>query len=276
MRLMHLVKKPLIRKIHIHFAGVYNIYVRMIRKKIERDADVIIFSFPKSGRTWLRLIIAKYYSLVYGIPLSLEIFEMASRSKKVPKILFTHVIYTKKIKGKNILDIDRYKKNKLIFLVRDPRDIIVSYFFHVTKRRGSIEYGDMNSFAKKEFAGLINFINSFAPFVGGRVHLVRYEDLKKNTSQEVYRILACLGEADPVLDKIDEAVNFCKFNNMRKMELEGQLDDDRLSPGCKGDVESYKVRRGIVGGYRDYLDDRVIMFMDECLKKLNKKFGYYD
>ena len=36
-------------------------------RRLER-ADVAVVSFGKSGRTWLRVIMSRYYQLVFGIP----------------------------------------------------------------------------------------------------------------------------------------------------------------------------------------------------------------
>jgi hypothetical protein len=49
------------------------------------------------------------------------------------------------------------------------------------------------------------------------------------------------------------AVDYGSFMNMRAMERGDTLQTGVLRPGNPDDPESYKTRRGIVGGFRDYL-----------------------
>ena len=51
----------------------------------------------------------------------------------------------------------------------------------------------------------------------------------------------------------------------------------RLRPGDKTDAESFKTRRGVVGGYTDYLGDTEIEFLNQYIaKNLYRDFGYND
>jgi len=61
---------------------------------------------------------------------------------------------------------------------------------------------------------------------------------------------------------------------MKKMEAAGAFDSKILQPGDVRDPESFKVRRGKVGGYREYLlsDDQA--YAADALTKLDPRFGY--
>lgn len=54
------------------------------KAKLMRKSDVLVLSISKSGRTWLRVMINKYISLVYDIPFSLE--DLSMRNNEVPSI----------------------------------------------------------------------------------------------------------------------------------------------------------------------------------------------
>jgi alcohol sulfotransferase len=53
---------------------------------------------------------------------------------------------------------------------------------------------------------------------------------------------------------------------MKKLEEENLFGNKRLVPGDKGTPNSYKVRRGKVGGYRDYFNERELTTIDELVR----------
>ncbi len=65
------------------------------------EADVAIVSFGKSGRTWLRVMLSRYYQLVYDIPerILLGFANYHRREPSIPKIFFTHDNYIKDYTG---------------------------------------------------------------------------------------------------------------------------------------------------------------------------------
>jgi hypothetical protein len=61
---------------------------------------------------------------------------------------------------------------------------------------------------------------------------------------------------------------------MQKLEAAGAFDSKILHPGDVRDPESFKVRRGKVGGYREYLSAEDQAFSASALAKLDGRFGY--
>ena len=73
---------------------------------------------------------------------------------------------------------------------------------------------------------------------------------------------------------IAEAVESGQFERMHAAE-HGANIGYRLRPGDKSDPESFKTRRGIVGGYTDYLGDTEIEFLNQYIaENLHPEFGY--
>ena len=104
--------------------------------------------------------------------------------------------------------------------------------------------------------------------------LVRYEDLHVNPTEQFRRVLAAVGETDPQAHHFEKALEFSRFGNMRKMEASLEYDRQLLQPGDVNDPESYKVRRGKIGGYVDYLDPSDIEYADQAMAELDRRFGY--
>lgn len=62
---------------------------------------------------------------------------------------------------------------------------------------------------------------------------------------------------------------------MHRMERENRFASNRLRPGDPEDLESYKTRRGKVGGYRDCLSPASIDWIDRKIEsELSDSFGY--
>ena len=76
-------------------------------------------------------------------------------------------------------------------------------------------------------------------------------------------------------DVITDAVGFGSFEHMRALEESGAVRSEKLRPGRPGDVNTYKTRRGLVGGYHDELPPDAVAHLDELMAASNvDRFGY--
>jgi hypothetical protein len=107
--------------------------------------------------------------------------------------------------------------------------------------------------------------------------IVRYEDLRADPNGELEKLVDFLGTPGTP-EQIAAAVDFGAFDNMKKREAkaaETMGSGMRLRPGDASNQDSYKVRRGKVGGYRDYFEDDEIAQIDELVaRQLPALFGY--
>src|SRR5438067_65147 len=104
--------------------------------------------------------------------------------------------------------------------------------------------------------------------------LIRYEALRASPGEHFRDLLGVLGESAPDMTMFHEALEFSRFENMQKLEAAGAFDSKILHPGDVRDPESFKVRRGKVGGYREYLSAEDQAFAASELAKLDTRFGY--
>ena len=78
---------------------------RRIRGRFEwqklQGCDVVIVSFGKSGRTWLRVMMSRLYQKRYGLPerMLLQYDNMHRRRNEVPKVHYSHDNYLKDYTG---------------------------------------------------------------------------------------------------------------------------------------------------------------------------------
>lgn len=259
-----------------------------------QKADVVIVSFGKSGRTWLRVMVSHLFRVMYGLPekaiLGFDNFHNLDR--RVPKVFFTHDNYIKDFTGDFESKAPFYGK-RVVLLARDPRDVAVSQFFQWKFRikpskvainnyppRGSeISLFD---FVTGENGGsmkaVCDYLNLWAR-EAGRVqhfHLLRYEDLRARPGEELRRLLDFMG-VDAEDRHVRAAVEYSSYENMKKMESQQQfrLSGGRMMPRDKDNPDSYKVRRAKVGGYRDYFSDDEAALIDSQLQQsLHPRFEY--
>ena len=103
---------------------------------------------------------------------------------------------------------------------------------------------------------------------------MRYESLRASPAEHFRDLLALLGESAPEMPIFHEALDFSRFENMQKLEAAGAFDSKILHPGDVRDPESFKVRRGKVGGYLEYLSGKDQQYAADVLAALDPHFGY--
>ena len=102
-----------------------------------RTLPVYLISFPKTGRTWLSLMIGEVFELYFGLENTniLDLESLAKRKLGIPRIILTHDDAPHWKRPDELEESkNSYSHNKVIFLVRDPRDVIISLYFEKKKR----------------------------------------------------------------------------------------------------------------------------------------------
>ena len=256
-------------------------------------ADVVIVSFGKSGRTWLRVLLSRFFQLRFGLRPSAFIgFDnLHRRHEGIPRIFFTHDNYLRDFTG-NLDNKRDFYGRKVVLLVRQPEDVAVSQF-HQWKFRMRPHKMDLNrypsqgtqvdvfNFVTDEDAGLpkvIDFMNGWAKELPRlqQLLIIRYEDLRRDTAGELRRVLEFMDQ-QPTDADLKDCVAFASVENMRKLEEKRTfwLAGSRMRPGDKSNPDSFKVRRAKVGGYRDYFDEHQLVEMDRITEaRLLPGFGY--
>jgi hypothetical protein len=258
-------------------------------------ADCVFVSFGKSGRTWLRVMLSRYYQLAYGLPeRSILRFDNYSNiNPAVPKIFFTHGNYLRDYTGHYETKQDFYDK-KVILLVRRPQDVAVSQYFQwkyrmPARKKGLNQYpahgedlslSDFVMHPRVGLPGIVDFMNGWASELPN-LHdylLLRYEDMHAGPAANLRRMVEFLG-MQPDDQHVDEAVRFASVDNLRELERRRFFRGSgiRMRARDRSNPDSYKVRRAKVGGYRDYFDDDQLARIDALVQSsLSPVFGYHD
>ena len=255
-------------------------------------ADGVVVSFGKSGRTWLTVLLSRYFARKYGLPESrvMDFDDFHRRNRAVPIIFFTHDNYITDYRGREPKP-EIYGRSHVVLLIRDPRDTAVSQYFQwkhrMSKRKKIINAYPLEDIGIYEFvtgeaAGIpkiVRFMNEWADNMGDFPNLlvVKYEDLRAQTSEELRRVLIFFGQT-PSDSELEDCISHASVDNMRRMERDNAdrwTTDPRLRPKDANDPHSFKVRRAKVGGWRDYMTEEEALHIDRMVRDgLSPVFGY--
>jgi len=261
-------------------------------REIKR-ADFVIVSPPKCGRTWLRTTLSGFFQARFGIPqgelLGYDNFHRLN--PQVPRIRFTDDRYVSDYTRHRDSKIDYYDK-RVILLIRDPRDVAVSNYFQwkntvnpYKKKFHKIPHEpdkvSVFDYAMNEDYGVprtVRFLNAWEQELEKtKAHLlIRYEEMRADP-QGVLKSIASFMEISASDDQIAQAVDYASFENMRKIEKSNDpaTGSRRLMPKDLNNPESFKVRRGKVGGYRDYFSAEELAVINEFIaSNLAASYGY--
>ncbi len=245
-----------------------------------RTAEGFIVSYPKTGRTWLRVMLGKAVSLKYDLDdrLILDTLRLTRRAGLSPTV-FSHdgpfLLQNTASYHDLKFNTGLYRHKKVIFLVRDIRDTLVSSYFQQSKRT-KVEKWDLCDFIRDERFGarkIVTFYNLWFTHraVPEDFLLIRYEEMHSKPTEVLGAVMRFLnaGEVDPSV--LDVAVSYGAFNHMRKMEEKNAFGDSMLRPGTENDNDSYKVRRGKIGGFVDYFTKEDLAYFDEIVSTMGLK-----
>uniref|UniRef100_A0A0N5A6K8 Sulfotransfer_1 domain-containing protein n=1 Tax=Parastrongyloides trichosuri TaxID=131310 RepID=A0A0N5A6K8_PARTI len=221
-----------------------------------REDDIFVVSFPKSGNTWcrhiaLQLVNNDYYNgfvdQFYESPIiecfGGDVIELLSS----PRILKTHFDYE-----------DIPKGGKYIFAIRNPKDVIVSYYHHHKNfEHYQFSNGNFNLFFDLFMKGQNEYGCYFEYLKGWLQHLkddnvlfIKYEDMCKDLESYVKKIGNFIGgnAVDSINDeeKLKHIVDNSKIENMQKgvpqIVIETTMNPKFFRKGGSRDWKNYMSR----------------------------------
>jgi hypothetical protein len=236
--------------------------------------DTFIVSYPRSGNTWTRFLIANllqpeepvtFANIERVIPDATALSNKAMKRVPRPRIVKTHEYFD-----------PRYRK--AVYLVRDPRDVAAS-LYQFRRKSGLIDdtFPIEKYVAERFIPGDLDV--SWAEHVGSwlgarRKHpgflLVRYEDLQRDVSAELVRIGNFLG-VNATAERVAMAVERSGAERMRKLE-KAEHEQWVTTKGRRADIPF--VGAGKSGRWRESLPRPAAALIESEWGDLMGSLGY--
>lgn len=269
-----------------------------LQRRMLRDCDVIFIRHPKTGGTWLRVMLTHLYAARDGVSLR-RVFkadELKRQNPALPHFLITNgrASWERVIADAFEHDDPILTGKKTLFMARDPRDIVVSWHRQYRKRTKAfkrelleadlgLDYDprtlDRWAFIQQPelgLQGLIDYHNFWAEQIAGRddALMIRYEDLRHNTAATLRLVTDFLGERFSD-EQIQAAVEFGSVENLRELEHTGYFSNSSLRLRNAQDPDTFKVRKAKVGGYQDDLTEEQTEWVNEqVVRQCHPLLGY--
>ena len=271
--------------------------------------NIFLASYPKSGNTWLRSIIGNFYNFEKEFSLNdLKSIPLLSIKKHFSE--FENKVYVNNNElhfdwiSQNIIKCQKILNNKLnhlnifkthsvrhknftnetvnagfIYIVRDPRDIIVSLKNfsgkEIDKTIDEFLFSKSLMITTNGAQELLSTwelnVQSWLNYTSVPRLIIKYEDLKLNPKEIILIIKEFLNKIhrlninlrDQDIDKIIENTN---FNNLKKLEDKNGFDE--------ATIHSNFFRSGTSNQWKDVLTNTQINLIEKNLKSMMRYFNY--
>ncbi|KAI1288092.1 Sulfotransferase family cytosolic 1B member 1 [Halotydeus destructor] len=256
-------------------------FLNNLEKMAIRDEDIIITSYPRSGTTWTAEIVSAIMSNLDAKTMAKQIHERVFHLEvgrpvgqtgflnrlSSPRLLETHLPFS------HVPDQMKQLKCKVIYVVRNPKDQMVSYYnFHQhAKYLGNIQH-DWNNFYQLYCNGHLVYGSWFehvrnwivaAKSKPTNVLILSYEDMKINLPAMVRLIAQFVGKDLPD-ETVRKIVEHCSFSKMKDNPTV-----NRTQIGITDFLDHSKqsfIRKGIIGDWQRYFTDEQNEHFDQLYK----------
>jgi len=257
---------------------------RIIRRRrraaILPRASIVFMSPEKCGRTWVRAMMSHCYHKTYGTSANQLIAydNLHKVDARIPITFFTHIGDEPRALRKRLTP-TLLAEQTVLALVRDPRDAAISRYHHEQHRAqhgkapaanlmagtSPFEFLTEDSRGLRYYIELAGFLQDFAAR-HDHFHLFTYEEFKSDPAAALSRLMRVAG-ADLPAETIADAVAFAAFDKLQQREREGFFSTAKLRPADASNPNSFKVREGKVGGYRELFSETQLNRLEGMLSE---------
>jgi hypothetical protein len=269
----------LLRRAFRHLSRVGDVLMRTTRLESEITIfpdDVFLTSYPRSGNTWTRFLIGNlihadeqvtFLNVERLVPDMYKTADFWMRRLPRPRVLKSHECFD-----------PRYPK--VIYIVRDPRDVAVSNYHWEMKLRSIPEGYPMEKFVpewmnRRFWPRIGSWSDHVVSWLSTREDtdgfmLLQYENLKADPQRELARVANFLGLSASE-ERVKRAVELSSAENMREMESKQGAKWVATTLTRK---DKPFVGKASAGGWRSVLPAESVAYMEAHWGELMQDLGY--
>lgn len=238
----------------------------------KRKEDIFLVSFPKSGNTWVKFLLLNilinnkeldrnisFKILDETIPeLGRDNLLTTWKFTSLPRFIKSHLSYKKIFFG----------NNRSLLIIRNPKDVMVSYFHYVKNSYGYQFEGNFAEFIRSKRFGLEACLLHQISWQNKASVSIKFEELKTSKAGNLLSSLRLLGiQVNEEIFRM--AVDDSSFDNMKKLE-KGPKRYDIHKPDYNF------VRKGTSNQWSEYFDENDLAYYNSLLKKYKSIYiDYY-
>ena len=262
--------------------------VAQIYRPMQRNAPKTwVVSYPKAGVTWLRFMVVEAIRELFALDIeaSVDVSRATSEAGLAP-IRFSHNGGTLVLEN-GIRTPERamfivpwvvgFHRRRVLLLIRDPRDVTVSYFHQVTRRSvDPLDVGTIDDFYLDRRRGLRRTLAFYRRWERSLrrpldIRVVRYESLRCADPTALAEALSFVLGIE--IDRATAEGVYLRAtpDAMRRQEEHNTIGGMRAFGSSRDDR---KVRRAVVGGFRDELSPESVDAGDRLMRSMGFPFGY--
>jgi hypothetical protein len=236
--------------------------------------DTFIASYPRSGNTWTRFLIANlmhpeqpvtFANIETIIPDATALSSRELKRVPRPRLIKTHEYFE-----------PRYRK--VIYLVRDPRDVVLSLYNFRRKYRSVDDSYSIERYVAERFLPGdldVSWGEHVGSWLGTRMNhpgfqLVRYEDLLQDPTRELCRLAGFLGIAAST-EALTQAIERSSANRLRQLE---KVEHEAwvTTKGKRADVPF--IAEAVAGTWKQKLPEPSVALIESAWGHLMNSLGY--
>ncbi|KAJ0065920.1 hypothetical protein NL108_000170 [Boleophthalmus pectinirostris] len=250
--------------------------LKFVREFKFEDDDVLAVTFPKSGTIWMQEILPLILNdgdltPIQTIPnydripwLEEERLSVVMDQLKSPRGMVSHFPY-------ELMPASFHQsKAKVIYVMRNPKDVVVSFYYFHQSASFLEDPGTFEEFLDKFLEGKLAFgkwtdhVKSWRNTkLGDRIMYITYEEMKEDLPAAVRSMSSFLGKnlSDEVINKI---AYHCSFNTMKN----NPMSNFSLIPKVYIDSDkSPFLRKGIIGDWKKHFTCDQVRHFSSTIKK---------
>ena len=236
---------------------------------VPRPNDIYIVSYPRSGTTWLQMILYQlttdgnmdFDHITEFVPFFERALSLGQNlnALKSPRVFKTHSTYRQVPKG----------PFKYIYVARNGRDVLTSYF-HFHKSHLGFK-GTPDDFLQAFVRGKLGYGSWFQHVAewkkhadDGSVLFLQYEELARDLGEWLPRIATFCGVGIPP-HRQDEILERCSFAYMKAHESKFDFMNQVLLE--RRFVEGAFIRQGRMNSWTELLTDSQNQFFEDAAER---------